>query len=671
MNLTIFKEETNTYKFEKITKFFKGIWLFPTILTIILIILSVLQINGSSMGIYYKAFYGDKTDPALIVGRPQQIRSDEWGVATQKTIAQKNNNFETVNKNMGNGENVALLTDAPTRNWSTIFKPHNIGFLFLPFNNAFALRWWMMSYLLILSCYFFVIMLLPKKILLASLLSLGFLLSPFFQWWYLYGTLGSVYYSLFGAVVFMKLLNSKKRICAVIWSILLTYIAVCFIMILYPPFQIPCALILITFAIGYFLEQRKLIEKKALKRNIVYFFVSIILSLLIVGLFIYQERGVITTMQNTSYPGQRIVLSGGYDIRHLLSSNLSPVFQSRSRASSYSLPLIGATNQSELSNFVLLLPFVIMPLMYLCIRKYKNLKQVDYIMLFLSFITVIFLAWMFIPGLNTIGTISLLDKVPQSRLLIGFGLLNMMYLVLFIRLYNEHKRSFSIFVSCTYTAAIFLLYLLLDFSVASKFPGFIDNKLAFALAIPIPIVIFCFMRKYFITGAILLLGFSVLSTFYINPLYRGTETITDTPISNAIRNVAGKSQKKWVSEDIILENFATTNGVPSITGTYLYPQLEIWRRFNQENKEVLYNRYAHVNFAFDRNPEELIKPVISSPAADQLNIRIEICDIFFKNNDVGFLITSVELPKGTANCSDLLKKISYPNMNFYIYKLAF
>jgi hypothetical protein len=110
--------------------FLHGIWLFPAILTLILIILSALQINGSSIGFYHEFFYGNAKDPALIAGKPQSIRSDEWIVNTQKTIAQKNDNYKGINTNVGNGEDETLIYDAPTKDWSTIFKPHNIGFWF-------------------------------------------------------------------------------------------------------------------------------------------------------------------------------------------------------------------------------------------------------------------------------------------------------------------------------------------------------------------------------------------------------------------------------------------------------------------------------------------------------------------------------------------------------------
>ncbi len=86
---------------------------------------------------------------------------------------------------------------------------------------------------------------------------------------------------------------------------------------------------------------------------------------------------------------------------------------------------------------------------------------------------------------------------------------------------------------------------------------------------------------------------------------------------------------------------------------------------------ALYNRYAHVNFSFDRNPNVYISPKISNPGPDQLNVKIEPCDPFLKNANVGFLITSVEFNKGAVSCANLVDTVVYPKITFYIYKLDF
>ena len=74
---------------------------------------------------------------------------------------------------------MSMAIDVPYKDWSELFKPHNLVFFVLPFDNAFAFKWWVMSYLLLLSCYFFILALLPKKKFLAVTISLALLFSPF------------------------------------------------------------------------------------------------------------------------------------------------------------------------------------------------------------------------------------------------------------------------------------------------------------------------------------------------------------------------------------------------------------------------------------------------------------------------------------------------------------
>lgn len=655
---------------KQLLNFVKGIWFFPSILTVLLIILSILQINGSSMGMYHNMLYGDsQSDKALLFGKPQSIRSDEWVVNTQKIISQKNNGFSTVNNNVGNGENETLINDVPTTNWSVIFKPQNLGFLVLPFNNAFSLRWWIMSYLLVLSCYFFVLMMIPRKKLLASLLSLAMLFSPFIQWWYTNGTLGSIYYSLFGAVVFTKLLNLKKRSSACLWSILLAYIAVCFVLILYPPFQIPCALVLIAFAVGYFLNKRKRIDIKILKRNLLYFCGAIILAISTVGLFVYQNYDVIKTVQNTAYPGRRVITSGGFNLEYLLSSNLSPILQSVTRTNAY---LNGTTNQSEASNFILLIPFLLLPLIFLAYKKYRKDKKIDFILITSLILLGIMLAWLFIPGLDVLGIITLLRNVPLSRLLIGLGLLNFIIIIEFIKLYTQSEIRFSLKTSIIYALLVFIFYLLLDFHVMLLYPTFIGYKLAVVLAIPIALIVFCIMRKHFKLAALGLLMFALASTFRINPIYKGTAILTETPLSQAIQTIDKTSDKKWVTDSLMTENFAAMNGKKSISSVYSYPQFEIWNNtFKTTNQKNIYNRYAHVSFSFDRDKQASLEPTLSLISGDQFKVSVEPCDNFLKNDNIGFIITTKEFSDGVAPCASLIQSIKYPQLTFYIYGLTF
>ena len=103
-------------------------WIFPSTIIFCLIFATGFKISGSSFGLYYDSFLNGKSSN-LISGEARPIRSDEWLVVTQFTIAQKEAGYPLINKNFGNsGKNMSLVSDAPYKEWSTVFRPQNLAF---------------------------------------------------------------------------------------------------------------------------------------------------------------------------------------------------------------------------------------------------------------------------------------------------------------------------------------------------------------------------------------------------------------------------------------------------------------------------------------------------------------------------------------------------------------
>lgn len=650
--------------------FSKSIWFFPTLLTIALIILTGLKIHGSSIGTYHTFFYGSSTDDSLLLNKPQGIRSDEWLVNTQFTLAQSNNNFEKINSNLGNGQDMSLMVDVPYRDWSVVFKPDNLVFFVLPFENAFAFKWWSLAYLLILSCYFFILLLLPKKRLLASLLSLGFLFSPFLQWWYLYGTLASIYYCLFGVVVVAKILQANRLRYAIAWAALLTYIVACLAFILYPPFQIPCAIAAAAFLTGYLLEKRSSIPLRTLVKRLCIIAVSVFLAALITLAYLGSSHQTVETIRNTAYPGARVVKSGGFDVAHLLSSQLQAQLQFNSKAGFYSMPEAGLTNQSENSNFILLFPLLTPLAIYAIVRRKKERKGYDWPLILVSSTILCLVAWMTIPGLDLFGRVTLLSVVPHARLLIGLGLLNFIFLILLIRATSALKKPVvSTSGAIIYALLVFIIELLLGVYAMERFPGFIGIFRITALAIPLALVTFLLLKRYFVWMAVTLLLFGIGSTFRVNPLYVGLDIVTENPLSRAIRDIQDHDDSKWATDVFLLENFALMNGAPSISGVYTYPQLELWKKADPTADESIYNRYAHTNFTFDRDTTREVSTTLSLIGGDNMNIKTEVCGAFLRTQDVSYIVTATPLDTGDA-CALPVTVLEYPQITLYVYRLT-
>lgn len=651
-------------------KYLQSSFLFPSLLLIPLLILSSLGINGSSMGVYHSLLNGGAKDPALIANQPQEIRSDEWVVNTQMTIAQDKNGLNRINGNIGNGEDMSVLIDAPYRDWSALFKPHNLGFFLLPLDNAFALKWWLLAYLLIVSCYFFTLCILPRKRLVASLLSVGFFFSPFIQWWYLYGTLGTIFYSLLGATIFVKIFEAKSWLKTCVFGASLAYVMACFVLILYPPFQVPCGLVMLAFAIGYLLQKARVIPRGLMVRKLL----VIVLALFIaigVGLgFLVTRSDTIQTIQNTAYPGDRVVHSGGYDIVHLFAGSLGSQLQVAEKSAHYLIPNGNLTNPSEISSFIPIWLFVLVISTVMLIKDYRNTKRVNqWALILLNGLLLVLMFRMFVPGFDILGKVLMLGGIPHNRLIIAFGLLGFIQIVLFMAYLLVRKPQPSRNVALISASGVFIFGALINLYTAFRFPGYIGSIKALLIAVLVAFIIYLILRLKFVWASLILLAFSVYMTVGVNPLYRGTAILSSNRIIQGIEEASTRDpEKKWVIENGYLENFATMAGAKSLSGVYAYPQKELWKPVDSSGRnESIYNRYAHVSINLDRN-DRLVKTEFVSPTFDHFGVRTEPCGAYLKSMNVGFALA--DLPLNPADsCAKLVEVVHYPAGSFYIYKI--
>lgn len=647
-------------------RLWKSIWLFPVLLTVPLIIFTLFQISGTSSGYYHGVFEGSTKDKRLVLGQPRSIRSDEWLVNNQMMVAQKSDNFERINKNIGNGVDMSLLIDVPHKDWSIIFKPHNLGFFVLPFDNAFAFRWWLMAYLLIMSCYLFVVTLLPGRRLFGALISLTLFFSPLVQWWYLYGTLGSLYYCLFGGVVLIKLFESRRLAHAAIWGGLLAYLATCFVLVLYPPFQIPCALVMFAFVAGYLLYKFKTLAWSEIWKKLLIIAGAVVVTGVILLAFFAGRQNVIQTVKNTDYPGVRNTLSGTHDGKNDTNFGLLKTF-SAPLAFGLQNDKKGAnfyTNQSEASSFILInfifAPFVLLAL-YKKGRKHWTLN--DYLFIATSAILVLFAIRSFTPFFNLPFKFLLLNQVQNERLLPGLMLLCIIQIILLGNIKEKIvSKKEAIF------AAVVGFALFADGSVvmANRFPIFKPSMfLIIAVNAAVGLVIYLILQKKgYVWGLALFLVINVLSTFSVNPLYAKSQPESLETIISQVKNNY-PDQKEWaVFDQLITENVPLMAGKPALTGVQPYPQLDLWHTLDLNSKEKSeYNRYAHVIFTVAKFPDG---GRFSNPQPDVLLVSFD-CEMAKKIPNFGHVLSTPVIDVSSFSCLKEKQVIELPEYKLHIY----
>lgn len=657
-------------KRNKIAKrFIKSIWAFPLVLLFLLIAFTAFKISGSSVGVYHDLLYGTETkDPNLLYGKPRYIRADEWQGGTQLIVSQSKIGYPTHDLTFPGGQDVSLNSGMPTKDWPTIFRPNLWGYLLLPVEFALAFNWWLIMYLLIISCYFFVLRMLPGDRLFAALVGLAFGLSPFFLWWYAAASFMPAAYGFMMLILGMRILNSEpigpvknQRINNVLYVLSLAFVISSFGLILYPPFQIPIALVVAAFFAGYVL-QKKYMENAAWKillRRAGLALIGIVIAGAIGILFIQAHQTPINALNNTIYPGHRTITSGGFSALNVFDGFVMPLLQSDLRGAHF------IVNQSESSNFILLLPFLIAPAAFLMLRRWRRSRKINWIYLALNACALMFFANLFIPPGNFIYKLLLLNRVPHQRLLIGLGFLGIIQLALTVRFIKEEKIPQNKLwkLAGVYSAICFAVLIATGAHIRANYPIFLHNYiLIVALAFAFTSILLFVLVNRKILAATLLLIFTLASSFQIIPLYRGLGELTHGKVFVKMQDISPKNAT-WivVGDDAYDYNeFAAVAGRPTLSGIQSYSHLDFWRQAGDPNYNYVTNREAHI--VFTDNPD--LKMPLRLLHNNSFNVKFE-CSDFIKNH-VQYALSVHRL---SEPCVRQIDSTSYPKVTFYMYRV--
>ncbi|MDO8658013.1 MAG: hypothetical protein Q7K55_04685 [Candidatus Levybacteria bacterium] len=633
---------------------------FVYIIVFIVLIFSLFKIHGSSIGIYNYFFYGSNfKDSNLLMGQPRSVRGDEWLVGTPSVyIAQARNFFNQINKNIGIGQKIIT----PSKNLFNIFYPAHFAFFILPVEYAFSWFWWFRGGLMIVSVYVFLLLITKKNILLSITGSLLFFFNPFIQWWYSTWVLEVIFYGFLIIYFFIRFLNSKSNISFLINSFFLTYFLICYALSLYPPYQISMGLFIIFFLIGYIVNNKKLIDKTRIKTYLISAGTIFFIVIGVLLAYYVSFADLIHLLQNTSYPGKRQIVSGGYSIINLFSGFYDIEFLDEAKQ----IPPILGDNKSEASNFFMLFPFILPVIMYYSISDYIKKKKIDFISLFLCLYLILTTIWIFFGLPSFISKSLLLNLVPHNRMIIGMGAANLILIIYFLNNFRIRKsRDYKIFV---YFISVFalLIYLYIGFFFGSNYQYFINSvpKIIFISFFAFFSILFLLLqkRKLFIS---VFLFFSIISSISVNPLYKGLSPILDSEFSKAVKQIEKENTNKdrWVVYDNFLYgNLLIANGINSMNFVQMYPQLKLWQEFDPDKKYYpIYNRLAHV--LFSSNDPNKIDFVLNH--YEFFTVRVNPCNKIMDKFRVRYYIFN---KKVSYSCLREIKKINFPNMPTFIYK---
>lgn len=633
---------------------------FPALLLIAGVILIGLSLNGTSSGAFYSDVATGK-DPALIAGTPQKIRTDEWNVQTVWAITQVQQGLPETNRTFPDGGMDATIPqDLPRVDWSVAFRPHLVGFMILPLDNAMAWKWWVPGLAVMGFAYALFVSLLPRRPGASALLSVGFFFSPMLQWWYLNTTLWPLAWAFAVAASLIWAARDGRRWVRWVWAALAGYLTVAMAMGIYVPFIVPILLVVIFFAIGVLIEhwrpERGIIDAA---RRFGPLLVAGASSALITGIWLATRAPVVEAFLNTDYPGERQTATGLADIPFLVRTVGSAFSQTLKRGG-----FLGE-NPSEASSFFLVGFFLLPAVVVAVVQVFRSTRRLPWMVIGVVASALLIALFLFVPGWDAVAHLLFLDRSVPNRLRLGLGFASMLIVPLFVALLDARKRPSGWVVS----AVVALLYIVTQFGVLwylrRNSPGDVANApwwLLFTVAGAL--VLFLIARRAVLAGALLFALLCFVQSGTVNPVYRGVLDLRETSLSKAIRSIEASDPGTWVgiggrlSTAVLLES-----GVEAFNGFQGAPNKKMWEAIDPDGEfEYQWNRLAGISWVPGRG-----EPVISNPYPDQIIGTFDGCSEFAKGN-VKYVLS--EDPTLSTSCLTLVKSVKLPAETVNLYKVG-
>ncbi len=603
------------------------------------------------------------SEPGLIFGIPQGVRSDEWLVETPFILSQCSQHpaFPLKNESLGAG-NTPLLMNLPVRHFSTIFRPQFWGFFTLGTERGFSFYWNVKIFGLILG-FFFLLMLITGNNFWLSLFGSGWLyFSSFVQWWFstsmpdIVANFSIMFISL--AYIFL----SKKKSSVLIGSVLLTWSFINFVLFFYPPFQIPLVYLLLFLFAGYLIMNLKLADfRNNLGFRIVGFFGAGVISLVVLYLFYLDAKATIAIVMNTAYPGRRVTVGGDMTLAYYFSGFYDVFLLNHSIFP----PVWG--NICEASNFVLLFPVVLLGVMVGLVARRKGLKT-DILLLsslsYLVFLTI----WMFFKLPVFFAKATLLNFVQTNRAFLGLGVGSIIASVHFL------SNSEPTFKDKHYNYLVLLLIFIAMFYYGTLLRnatgGFFGYRHVILISSFITLISYLLLNKKWKAFSVLVFLFVFIPTFSVNPVSIGLGPIYGKEVSKLVHNIAKEDPKaEWVTfGNNALANFLKASGANVFNGVKYAPDLQSLKILDPGLKhKSIYNRYAHIEFQepYPKSGKE-IKFILSQN--DAYIVRIDPCSKKLKQLGIKYLAFAYKPNDRILSCMEPVTNKPVSGIWIYRYK---
>ena len=618
----------------ELVRFDKRFKLFLYICAGLFVFLTLTKLNGSSVGVWDQVLpSGNVANRTVITGQPRMIRMDEWAILTPFITSQASKGFPIKNFTVG-GENGAIM-GLPVKHSIMLIKPNFWGFFGLDTERAFA-WWWNFKIFGMLVSVMMMLMILTRSNFWLSLFGSGWLLlSSGTQWWFSVSlpdmiTSGCI---MFSATCYFIYSGTKRAIIAS--GIAATLSLLWYVSMLYPPYQVPLGYFLLLCLIGFIIRHPDLTVIKAGLSTKVLVAIGSVAGMGLIGYLFYNDvKDTIAVLSNTVYPGRRSELGGTGFVGNWFSEFYYTWVAEKQLPATW-------LNICEFSHYMNFVPVVILG----SVATFIYNRKVDFLMLSISILLVILLAWILIGFPEFWAKITLLNTSPTRRTQIPFGIASVLFTVLYIDYVSKSvqvdNKWISIGAVAVLTGAAYWLSTTMQTASGQLFTSaqLILSSLLFVATNAL--LLFSLSWRYRFVAFVALVMLYYLPNLKVNPLNRGLTAMTENALFSTVKNMGeAEPNARWVvMGDRFLSYLISGTGVDLLSGIKFIPDFKAMHTLDPTTKrDSIYNRYAHTvynsyidgkdsvvfNTAFEDGYQVGIDPC--SPKLKALNVRYFVFD---------------------------------------------
>ena len=295
-------------------------------------------------------------------------------------------------------------------------------------------------------------------------------------------------------------------------------------------------------------------------------------------------------------------------------------------------------------------------------RKFKK----DFLLVGLTVLVILLSVWNFVPLPGWVAKITLLSMSTPRRCLVVSGFICL--LLLFYCLSNYQEKSLKYLVKFQNLIIAVCIVAFGIYVTKIHYAKYFTTKfIIIDIMFFVPVMFLCLLnyRKTNKIVFVLLAIFTFVGGVLVHPLNIGLDVIYKKPVSLEIEKIEKKDKDaNWmvVGNQYFVQNYLVANGADTINSTNYYPNFELWKKIGLENKEKIYNRYAHILVNLTNK-----KSSVKLNYSDQLGLFLNSNDVC--KLDVDYLLTTgEEIDKYNTNIVKFRKIYDEDNILIYSVK---